>query len=132
MLNPSTANEETNDATIRRCIGFSQRWGYGGLDVVNLFALRATRPSMLRQVADPGGPENDRYISEAASRAASIVVAWGERGGYLGRDLAVLELLSAHSAQPQYCLGVVRNGCPRHPLYAPGSVDLIPYHGKAR
>ncbi|MGH2486465.1 MAG: DUF1643 domain-containing protein [Ktedonobacterales bacterium] len=132
MLNPSTAGEERNDPTIRRCMGFSRRWGYGGLEVVNLFALLATHWVDLRRAVDPIGPENDRYIAEAATRATGIVVAWGEHGGYLGRDRAILALLSAHSAQPLYCLGVVRNGRPRHPLYAAGNSSLVEYRANAR
>lgn len=132
MLNPSTADETTNDATITRCVGFSKVWGYGGLDVVNLFALRATRPSTLRQVADPIGPENDRYITQALSRAGGIVVAWGEHGGFLGRDRAVLERLAQHATQALYCIGVTKNGSPRHPLYVAGSTRLRAYNAGAR
>ena len=30
-LNPSIADEETDDQTIRKCIGYSKRWRYGKL-----------------------------------------------------------------------------------------------------
>src|SRR5689334_10316767 len=42
MLNPSTADDWKDDSTIRRCIGFARTWGFGALEVVNLFAYRAT------------------------------------------------------------------------------------------
>lgn len=127
MLNPSTAGESSDDPTIRRCVGFSRSWGYGGLEVVNLFALRTAKPSTLRQATEPIGPENDRYIAEAATRADGIVVAWGEHGGYMGRDRAVLALLWRHIGRSLQCLGVNRDDSPRHPLYVASAVMLGPY-----
>ena len=53
MLNPSTADEERNDPTIRRCINFANAWGFGWLDVTNLSSLRATNPKEMLEA----GPE---------------------------------------------------------------------------
>ncbi len=47
MLNPSTADATSNDPTIRRCINFARFWGYGAIEVVNLFAYRASHPAQL-------------------------------------------------------------------------------------
>src|SRR5512135_1752078 len=66
LLNPSIADEVTNDPTSVRCERRARRWGFGGLIVTNLFALCATDPAGLRRVADPIGPENDAAILEAA------------------------------------------------------------------
>ena len=41
LLNPSTADERVDDPTLRRVLGFSRSYGFGGLEVVNLFALRS-------------------------------------------------------------------------------------------
>ncbi len=46
-LNPSTADERLNDPTIRRCIGFAERWGYGGMFMCNVFSLVSTDPKKL-------------------------------------------------------------------------------------
>lgn len=127
LHNPSTADAEADDQTVRRCAGFSRRWGYGGLEIVNLFAFRATDPRKLRLAPDPIGPENDRYLADAATRAAEIIVAWGEQGTYRQRDRAVLRLLVRHAAQPPRCLGTVRNGCPRHPVRLAGSTIPVLY-----
>ena len=65
MLNPSTADAERDDATIRKCVGFARSWGCAGLQVVNLFAFRATDPTDLRMADDPVGPENDVWLGRA-------------------------------------------------------------------
>jgi hypothetical protein len=124
MLNPSTADAHTNDATIRRCIQFAQAWGYGALEVVNLFALVATYPQTLRQAADPIGAECDRYLLEAAFRGDRVVLAWGNWGQLHRRDEGVLNLLSQ---QKLYCLGMNQSGQPRHPLYLRKDIKPIDY-----
>lgn len=111
-LNPSTADENRDDPTLRRCIGFAKRWGYGGLILVNLFAFRATDPSELLSTADPVGPENDAAIASALKLVNQTIVAWGTKGELLNRDIEILKQIS----QP-YCLGKSKNGFPRHPLY---------------
>ena len=117
MLNPSTADAKYDDATLRRCMDFTKRWGFGGLLVVNLFAYRTPYPHGLRAAINPAGRWNDRVVRIAAKRASAIVVAWGAHGVYWGRDDAVLNLLAQHAARPLLCLDVLRNGSPRHPLY---------------
>jgi hypothetical protein len=123
MLNPSTADERRDDPTIRRCIGFARRWGFGGAEVVNLFALRATDPRELRTVRDPVGPENDRHIRRAIARAALVVLAWGTHGAVAQRARAVG--LVASPRRPR-CLGWTRSGEPRHPLYLPAGAAPVP------
>jgi hypothetical protein len=77
MLNPSTADAEKFDPTVRRCFGFARDWGFGGLEVVNLFALRSTYPEQLKKVSDPVGPENDAVIRRAVKAADLVVASWG-------------------------------------------------------
>lgn len=115
MLNPSTADASRDDPTIRRCVAFARAWGYGGVEVVNLFALRATHPFYLRASAEPVGPDNDRHILLAARRAEHTVLAWGIHGELGGRGADVLALLSRRTRA--LCLGWTRQGHPRHPLY---------------
>ena len=69
MLNPSRADAEINDPTITRCINFAKSWGYGRLEVVNLFAYRTSHPSLLKQTAEPIGRDNDRYILESVEKS---------------------------------------------------------------
>lgn len=124
MLNPSTADEEKDDPTVRRCIMRAQALGYDGIEVCNLFAFRATDPrQMMASQIDPVGPKNDVYIRAAARTAKLIIVAWGAHGSYLSRDRAVLALLP----RPVYCLGRTAGGLPKHPLYISNAQKLVEF-----
>lgn len=127
MLNPSTADAVHNDPTIRRCISFATAWGYGALEVVNLFAYRAASPAQLRRVDDPIGPENDRHILECIQRVDQIVVAWGDHGSFRGRDKAVIRLLD--NRNNVCCLKPTKAGQPYHPLYVNRGTVPIRYTG---
>ncbi|WP_421657661.1 DUF1643 domain-containing protein [Leptothermofonsia sp. ETS-13] len=122
MLNPSRADAYVDDPTIRRCIGFARSWGFGGLEVVNLFAYRTANPFELSHIADPVGTENDAYLAALGNRVGKIVVAWGNWGRLQGRDRTVISLFTTHT--PVYCLGITKAGHPRHPLYLKG--DVLP------
>src|SRR5689334_18589152 len=89
MLNPSTADATTDDPTIRRCFGFAQGWGFGRLEVVNLFALRATDPRELARHPDPVGPANDAHIAAALALTDQAVAAWGCGGALRERGARV-------------------------------------------
>jgi hypothetical protein len=130
MLNPSTADAQINDPTIRRCIRFAQTWGYGTLEVVNLFALRATQPIALKWAAEPVGEDCDRYLLEAFHAADRTVLAWGNWGKLYERDRAVLALLAQLSAQQSglCCLGLTQTRQPRHPLYLKTTTQPIAFH----
>lgn len=126
MLNPSTADAELDDPTIRRCKGFALRERRDELVVVNLYALRSTDPRGLWQHADPVGPENDAAIIAAArSTRAGVVCAWGAHAR-LDRVVEVVKLLRRIGV-PLLCLGTTKDGHPRHPLMLPNDVPLQPY-----
>ncbi len=115
MLNPSTADAQQDDPTIRRCIGFAQGWGYGCLEVVNLFAYCTSQPTHLLHVADPIGNNTDRHLLDAVCRSHRVIVAWGNRGIWHDRAQQVLALLPSYI--PLHCLGTTKTQQPRHPLY---------------
>lgn len=122
-LNPSTADEVEDDATIRRCVGYAKRWGYGALCMVNLFAFRATDPRMLKEQDAPVGEDNDRWLVECATDAAVVVAAWGVGGSLLARDRAVMRLLDGKLS----CLALTKNEHPKHPLYLRKSLPPVPF-----
>lgn len=117
MLNPSTADATRDDPTIRRCHRLARAWGFGAVEIANLFAFRATDPRDLARAEAPVGPDNDAILVDAAGRAAAVVVAWGVHGALGGRDVAVHRLLRRALRRPLLCLGTTRSGAPRHPLY---------------
>lgn len=113
-LNPSTATDDIDDPTVRRCIRFAKSWGYGALCMTNAFAFRATDPRVMKAHSDPIGPENDKWLVSMAKDAGIVIAAWGVHGAFMNRDEAILKLL------PEvHCLGTTKEGYPRHPLYLP-------------
>lgn len=116
MLNPSTADGNKLDATLRRVKGFCVSWGYGGFAITNLFAFRGRNPLSMRAAVDPVGPENDAYILQEAQQAHLIVCGWGIHGKYRGRDKVVLDMLKAHDLKPHYLVLVGDGTIPGHPL----------------
>lgn len=121
MLNPSTADATADDPTIRRCMGFARAWGYGGIVVHNLYALRATDPRELLAHPDPVGPDNDRYLRDADS-AGLTVCAWGAHPAAARRADRVIGMLLGSGAAPHH-LGLTKAGAPRHPLYLPRTAE---------
>src|SRR5262247_619495 len=95
MLNPSTADAWRDDPTIRRCVALSRAMGFDALVVVNLFALRATDPRVLRRAADPVGAGNARAIARAVGSASVVVAAWGVHGALRGRGGEIAARLGA-------------------------------------
>ena len=118
-LNPSTADEVENDPTITRCINFAKFWGYGGVCMANLFAYRATEPSVMKSQHDPVGAENDMWLTKLAQDAGIVVAAWGNDGCHLNRSKVVKDLIPN-----LHYLKMNKSGEPAHPLYLKG--DLKP------
>ena len=131
-LNPSTADADQDDPTIRRCIGFARREGCGGLIVANLCAYRATDPAELLIVDDPFGPGNVETIRSLAHRRdiSCYIGAWGAwpDGSRPGakRGAASMAALVSHWF-PLQALGVTAGGQPRHPLYVRADAPLVEY-----
>jgi hypothetical protein len=109
MLNPSTADAEHDDPTIRRVINFAKSWGYGGVHVGNLYAFRSTDPKMLKTACDPVGTENVQHVQRLVQDVDRVVYAWGN-------DASEPDWLRALVSEP-YCIDVSKKGIPKHPLY---------------
>jgi len=132
MLNPSTADADHDDPTIKRCIGFAHREGFGRLEIVNLFGYMATEPASLFAAEDPVGADNDSEIAQALTRADVVVVAWGNHGENDSTRTNIVLALIADSGKPIMCFGLTSKGHPRHPLYLRSDAELIPFEETAR
>lgn len=119
MVNPSTADAETDDATIRRVIGFSKKLGWAKVIVGNVFAYRATDISVLARVPDPVGPDNARHLNLILEEADQVLVAWGTLAK-LPRALRLewqkMAAIAGDVDIKLMCLGTAKDGHPRHPL----------------
>lgn len=131
MLNPSTADDVFDDPTIRKCIGFSKRWGYSSLVVTNLFAFRATRPADLKDLVKLDYARavgvNDAPLIEAATSADLVVAAWGIHGKLAGRDQDVLFRVLPEI--PLHCIGRTKDGHPLHPCMAGYTDNPLVFRG---
>lgn len=135
MLNPSTADETKNDPTVSRCIKYARRWGFGRLEVCNIFAYRATDPKELYAYYDsriPVGADhgyiNDEHIKSAVERADRVVCAWGNHGQLFNRGIEVRDLVMNEGKFP-FAFKITNKGQPAHPLYQKRDAPLITWTG---
>jgi len=148
-LNPSRADGQRDDPTLRRLVGFARQWDFGALEVVNLFARISASPALLKRAADPVGAANDGWLLRAlrggaagvavadgvsASAPAAIWLGWGNQGAWQGRDRQVLRLIcqsrqccGASCAPTLLCVGLTAAGQPRHPLYVAAATRPEPF-----
>lgn len=133
MLNPSIANANENDPTLKRVLDFSRRWGYGSLVVVNLAAHISSNPKRLKFATDPIGPLTDYWVKKSIDGARELLCAWGSSSN-LGTDLLRWRphqlLTRIREWEPQLsfsCLGVNQDGSPKHPLYISPLAKRKPY-----
>lgn len=139
MLNPSTADATKNDPTVERCQRRAVADGFGGVEVVNLFAYRATDPRDMIDANKAGiriiGDLNDKTIIDAAKRADRVICAWGTWGSYLNRGKDVAYLMRYYGApnieggKELHALKLTKDGHPAHPLYLPNSLKPFVWEG---
>ncbi len=121
-LNPTEIDPLHLNATLRRCINYAQRWQYGGVCIVNLFARLAASPAELRKQDEPIGKDNDYWLKKLSGEAGIIIAAWGNDGNYLQRSKQACQLIDN-----VHCLKINRSGEPAHPLYQPAKAIPIPF-----
>jgi hypothetical protein len=127
MLNPSTADHNADDPTIRRCMGFAMREGARSLAVINLYALRATNPTDLWKHPNPVGPYNDTTILDVSRKYGRVICAWGTNAKP-ARVRAVMHAFKFYNVET-LCLGTNAGGSPKHPLYIKSDQPFLPFRG---
>lgn len=127
MLNPSTADDDSLDPTLRRCQDFAQAWDMDGMAICNLFAFRSTDPEAMKAADDPCGEDNDLWIARIAGDATTIICGWGVHGSHQRRDDAVRVLFNSIGKE-LHCLGTNKDGSCKHPLYTPANTLLEKYN----
>lgn len=131
MVNPSTADADRDDATIRKLRGFGRRHAWGRIIVGNLFAYRATDVRELATASDPIGPENDDHLKRIVHSVPCVIFAWGPTAklprGLRERWRTVDTLVRAAGHQPYCIAGPAQDGQPRHPLMLPYSAEIMPW-----
>jgi hypothetical protein len=118
-LNPSVADANIDDPTIRRCIKYAKDWNLGGLYMLNLFSYIATNPKVMKNKKYPIGKLNDKWLLKISKDAGIIIGAWGNDGSHLMRSKSIKKLIPN-----LYCLKINNTGEPAHPLYQ--KANIIP------
>ena len=128
MINPSTADASLDDATMRKVVGFSDRLGAGWAIVGNLFGYRSKDVRDLARVRDPKGPDNDAHLVRIMEEAPVIIAAWGPLAKLppnLRRRWLTVVRMASDLKKPMMCLGVAKDGQPRHPLMLGYDTPLV-------
>lgn len=120
MLNPSTGDAEHDDPTIRRLTNFARGWGYGGLAIVNLYPLRASKPSIMWESENRSHEDNaqwhDVIIVMAENNGSKLLIAWGDDGAWEGEADQFIQRVKERSETVELItLGKTADGNPRHP-----------------
>lgn len=127
-LNPSTADDNIDDPTIRRLKKFTVRLGFQRLVITNLFAFRSTDPKIMFEQDDPVGTDNDFYLRKQIKECDCVLCAWGTGGRFKNRDRQVLKMVG----EKAHCLKTNSDGTPAHPLYLRRDLKLTPYQFKIK
>ena len=127
-VNPSTADANLDDATVRKWRGFVTRWGGSRFIVGNVFAFRATDVRGLAHASDPIGRVNNDHLKAIMDDADILVPCWGNRtkAPPMLRSSFHWLLQQLHaSGKPVMAFGMTKGGDPLHPLMLGYSTQLV-------
>lgn len=110
-LNPSTATASDSDHTMTKLATAAKMMGFGGMVLVNLFAIRSKDPSAIDSTDSLKRETNNDYIKQSAQKAEAVFAVWGGTGAeYTDRIAEVVELVDK-----EICvLDLNQDGSPLH------------------
>lgn len=131
-LNPSTANENTNDKTISNLVEIARRHSYGTLLMCNLFALVSTDPKVVATHENPFG-DNDNHLFELSNIADDIAYVWGNfKFEGFNHQIGRVKLIIERSDRKKIlCLGNNKNGTPKHPCRLSYNTKLVNFNNES-
>ena len=145
-VNPSTADEKKEDATMTRVKNKLDRSEYNSFVMINIFPLRKTKPQELPKINDLTG--NDEFLHKQNLSAISYILkemqkdisnnsiekdikvwcAWGstidDRKYLRGYLKDIIELLNKYNVNYYHVGPISKNGNPHHPLFVSVSYNL--------
>lgn len=143
-LNPSTADDQKPDQTIKKVIGFAERNGYDGFVMLNLYPKRTPYPDHLDKRFNRSIFQENLALFKSLlepHQEITILAAWGEIINvrkYMKRCLADLIDVSQDLKANWVVIGdLTKSGHPRHPSRAPykkkfQSFDVSSYSRKLK
>lgn len=129
-INPSTADAQLDDATVRKWIGFTKANGGRRFIVGNVSAYRATAVKELANVllTPAQWRENLDHIGRIIVDADVLVPCWGNRSKaprHMHNDFDMLLAALRASGKPVKHFGLTASGDPRHPLMLGYETPLV-------
>ncbi|WP_026180181.1 DUF1643 domain-containing protein [Hahella ganghwensis] len=127
-INPSTADANIDDPTVRKWIGFTQHFGGRGFIVGNVFSYRTPNVRDLIPFANHENLTNDRHIEQIIEKVDVLVPCWGNQTKVPidirhHFDLLLDKLFD--SGKPVKTFGLTKSGDPKHPARLGYDTTLI-------
>lgn len=127
MANPSSADGDGDDPTIRRLLRLTDRPHLSGFTVVNAWPYVTARPPELRRWLEAMLRRRRRehaaicaanlaLIRELSRSAAIRIIAWGKLAPPAELRGETLRAMSLDGAHDLHAFGLTRDGSPIHPM----------------
>lgn len=115
-LNPSEATHEVDDPTWKRQRERARRLHMGGCLMMNAAAIRETNRAKAMAHPEAIGRDNEIWLRTLAPLCDLHIVGYGADAKRCGGDRLVQRVFQ-EIGLPAYCLRVLDDGSPGHPLY---------------